>query len=67
MEVEQTNFVTHLKITVQLYHWLSKNLSVKVWSNKFQMVMINYSKLCESLQENLMSEFYVNSAKVKLP
>ena len=49
MEVEQTNFVTHLKITVQLYHWLSKNLSVKIWSNKFQMVMINYSKLCASL------------------
>ena len=49
MEVEQTNFVTHLLITVQLYHWLSKNLSVKIWSNKFQMVMINYSKLCASL------------------
>ena len=29
MEVEQTNFVTYLVITVQLYHWLSKNLSVK--------------------------------------
>ena len=49
MEVEQTNFVTHLIITVQLYHWLSKNPSVKIWSNKFQMVMINYSKLCASL------------------
>ena len=49
MEVEQTNFVTHLIITVQLYYWLSKNLSVKIWSNKFQMVMINYSKLCASL------------------
>ena len=23
MEVEQTNFVTHLIITVQLYYWLS--------------------------------------------
>ena len=30
MEVEQTNFVTYLVITVQLYHWLSKNLSVKI-------------------------------------
>ena len=49
MEVEQTNFVTHLIITVQLYYWLSKNLSVKIWSNKFQMVMINYGKLCASL------------------
>ena len=28
---------------------LSKNPSVKIWSNKFQMVMINYSKLCASL------------------
>ena len=43
MEVEQTNFVTHLIITVQLYYWLSKNQSVKIWSNKFQMVMINYN------------------------
>ena len=49
MEVEQTNFVTYLVIIVQLYHWLSKNLSVKIWSNKFQVVMINYSKLCASL------------------
>ena len=49
MEVEQTNFVTHLIITVQVYYWLSKNFSVKVWSNKFQMVMINNSKLCASL------------------
>ena len=49
MEVEQTIFVPHLIITVQLYYWLSKNLSVKIWSNKFQMVMINYSKLCASL------------------
>ena len=49
MEIEQTNFVTHLIITVQLYHCLSKNPSVNIWSNKFQMVMINYSKLCESL------------------
>ena len=60
MEVEQTNFVTHLIITVQLYYWLSENPSVKIWSNKFQMVIINYSKLCASLYENLMSEFSVN-------
>ena len=65
MEVEQTNFVTHLIITEQSYYWLSKNPSVKIWSNKFQMVMINYSTLCASLKENLMSEFYVNWAKVK--
>ena len=45
MEVEQTNFVTQLIITVQLYYWLSKTPSVKIWSNKFQVVMINYSKL----------------------
>ena len=49
MEVEQTNFVTHLIITVQLYYSLSKNFSVKIWSNKFQMVMINNSKLRASL------------------
>ena len=49
MEVEQTIFVTHLIITVQLYYWLSKNHYVKIWSNKFQMVVINYSKLCASL------------------
>ena len=36
MEVEQMNLVTHLIITVQL----SKNPSVKIWSNKFQRVMI---------------------------
>ena len=36
-----------------------------MWSNKFQMVMINHIKLCASLYENLMSEFYVNLAKVK--
>ena len=65
MEVEQTNFVTHLTITVQLYYWLSKNLSLKIWSNKFQMVMINYSKLCVNSYKNLMSEFYLNWAKVK--
>ena len=66
MEVEQTIFVTHLIITVQFYYyWLSENPSVKIWSNKFQMVMINYSKLCASLYENLMSEFSVNWAKVK--
>ena len=49
MEVEQTNFVIHLIITIQLYYWSSKNQSVKIWLNKFQMVMINYSKLCVSL------------------
>ena len=49
MEFEQTNFVTHLIITVELYYWLSKNPSIKIWSNKFQIVMINYSKLCASL------------------
>ena len=35
MEVEQTNFVAYSIITVQLYHWLCKNPSVKIWSNKF--------------------------------
>ena len=65
MEVEQTSLVTHLIITVQLNYWLSKNPSVKIWSNKFQMVMINYIKLGTSLQENLISEFYVNWEKVK--
>ena len=49
MKVEQTNFVTHLIITVQLYYLLSKIPSVKIWSNKFQIIMINYSKLCASL------------------
>ena len=63
MEVEQTNFVSHLIITVQLYYRLSKNPSVKIWSNRFQMVMVNYSKPCASLQENLMSEFYVTEQK----
>ena len=29
------------------------------------MVMINYNKLCASLKENLMSEFYGNYEKVK--
>ena len=38
---------------------------LKFCQNKFQMVMINYSKLCASLLENPMSEFYVNWAKVK--
>jgi len=49
MGVEQASFATHIIITVQLYYWLSENPSVKICSNKFQMVMINYSKLCESL------------------
>ena len=49
MEVEPTKSVTHLIITVQLYYCLFKNPSVNIWSYKFQMVMINYSKLCASL------------------
>ena len=49
MEVEQTNFVIHLIIAIQLYYWLSKNPSVKIWSNNFQMLMITYSKLRASL------------------
>ena len=32
MEVEHTNLVTHFVITVQLYYWLSKYPSVKIWS-----------------------------------
>ena len=40
MEVEQTNFVTHSIITVQLYYCLCKNQSVKIWSNKFQLIII---------------------------
>ena len=51
MEVEQRNFVTHLIITVPLHYWLSKIPSVKIWSKKFQMVMINYSKLCAKFIE----------------
>ena len=47
MELEQTNFVAHLIITVPSYY-LFKSLSVKIWSNKFQMVVINYSKLWTS-------------------
>ena len=34
MEVEKTNFVTHLIITVQLYYQLSKNPSVKILSKQ---------------------------------
>ena len=49
MEFEQRIFVTHLIITVHLYYRLSENPSVKIWSKKFQMVTINYSKLCASL------------------
>ena len=65
--VEQANFVTHFIISVQLYYfiWLSKNPSVKIWLNDFQMVIINHSKLYASLQEKLMSKFSVNWAKVK--
>ena len=62
MEVEQTNFVAHVIITVQNYYIIDQleTCLLKFWSMKFQMVMINYSKLCASLEENLMSEFYVN-------
>ena len=49
MEVEQTNFATHLINIVQLFYRLSKIQSVKIWSNKFQMVIISYCKLCASL------------------
>ena len=60
MEVEQTNFVTRLIIKVQLNLLIiQKSPTVKIRSNKFQMIMINYSKLCVSLSDNLMSEFYV--------
>ena len=49
VKVKQKNFVTHSIITFRLYYRLSKNLSVKIWSNKFQIVMINNSKLCANL------------------
>ena len=50
MEVEKTNFVTRDNYSTKLlYYLLARNPSVKIWSNKFQMVMINYSKLCASL------------------
>ena len=64
MEVEEMNFGTHMIIIVQLYYWLSENASVKIWSNKFQIIMINYSELCASSYENLMSEFYVDNENV---
>ena len=42
MEVEQMYFVSHyFNYYSTIYYWLSKNPSVKIWSNKFQMVMIN--------------------------
>ena len=59
-EVEQTNFCDTFSNYSTIILLTTKNPPVKIWSNKFQMVMINYSKLCASLQENLMSEFYVN-------
>ena len=43
VEGEQVSLVTHLITTVQLYYRLSKNRSFKTWSNKCQMVVINYS------------------------
>ena len=53
MEVDCTNLVTHLLITVQYlsYYRLFKNPSVKIWSHilEFQMVRINNRKLCASL------------------
>ena len=49
MEVEQTNFVTHLMITIQLNSRFSKNPSVIIWSNIFQIIMIDSSKPCASL------------------
>ena len=55
------NFVTLLiKFYSTIILLIIKNPFVKIWSNKFQTVMINYSKLCASLLENVMSEFYVN-------
>ena len=48
MEVEQTNLVTHFIITVQVIDYLNTRL-LKFWSNKFQMIMISYSKRCASL------------------
>ena len=51
MEVEQTISVVHLIITVQLNYIIDylKTPSVKIRSNTFQMVTINYSKLCARL------------------
>ena len=42
MEVERTNFVTHLIILLQCHYIIDylKIQTVKIWSNKFQMVMI---------------------------
>ena len=53
---EQTNFVTHLIITVQFNYWLSENPSVKSWSNKFQMVMINIVRCVQILCKLWKSE-----------
>ena len=49
MKVEQTKFMSHLIMAVQFYYRLSKSPSVKIWANKFLMVMVNYGKLCASL------------------
>ena len=44
------NFVTLLiKFYSTIILVIIKNPFVKIWSNKFQIVMINYSKLCASL------------------
>ena len=57
-----TSILNHPLLYLYLHHL---KVASKIWSNKFEIVMINYSKLCASLQENLMSEFCVNGAKVK--
>ena len=48
-EVEQTNFCDTFSNYSTIILLTTKNPPVKIWSNKFQMVMINYSKLCGSL------------------
>ena len=49
MKVEQTNFCDTFSNYSTIILLTTKNPPVKIWSNKFQMVMINYSKLCASL------------------
>ena len=48
-EVEQTNFCDTFSNYSTIILLTTKTPPVKIWSNKFQMVMINYSKLCGSL------------------
>ena len=57
MEVEQTISEAHSIITVQLYYWLSKNPSVKIRSNKFQMVMINIASCVQIYRKILWANF----------